>query len=169
MIKWLLIMLAVTTAAAALLFWQPSLESIHKKIVNGFDSVKHMSADEFSLLDSSQTIVFDVREEGEFAVSHLPNAVLVSPDLDAQEFIKDYSDLIIGKQAVFYCSVGRRSSDLVQRVQQLNPKLKLVNLEGGLFNWVNQERDVVGKGIHPYNAYWGRLIDDPNKIQYEVQ
>lgn len=154
--------------AVAVLELQPSLKTIHQEIIINYQGVVHLNAQEFTQLDQSQTIVFDVREEGEFKVSHLANAVWVPPDLDAEEFIEDYGDLIDGKQAVFYCSVGRRSSEFVQRVQAQAADLKLSNLEGGLFSWVNQEREFVGDGVHPYNAYWGRLIKDKNKIKYQV-
>ncbi len=170
MFKWLAIIVAVVVLVGSVAVnYQPSLKSIHKAIIDKHKGVAHLSAQELSQLDPSQTIVFDIREEGEFDVSHIPNAVWVPPDLDAQEFIEDYGDLMAGKQAVFYCSVGRRSSEFVERVQQQGAKLKLANLESGLFNWVNESREVVGEGVHPYNAYWGRLIEDKNKINYKAK
>ena len=168
MLKWLSVAIVVLLLAAVVAFkFQPSLQTIHQDIVQSYQGLEHLDAQQFSELDPSQTIVFDVREEGEFEVSHLPNAIWVPPDFDAQEFIEDYGDAIAGKQAVFYCSVGRRSSEFAQRVRQQNKDLKLANLERGLFNWVNENRQVVGEGIHPYNAYWGRLIHDKNKINYQ--
>ena len=168
MLKWfsIVLVLLIIIGMVALKF-QPSLKTIHKQIVSDYKGVKHLNADEFSRLDPTQTIVFDIREEDEFEVSHLANAVWVPPDLDAQEFIEDYADLIAGKQAVFYCSVGRRSSEFVARVQQQSNNLELANLESGLFNWVNQGRKVEGNGVHPYNAYWGRLVNDKDKINYQ--
>jgi len=40
---------------------------------------------------------------------------------------------------------------------------KAVNLEGGLFEWVNQGHQLVHEGlpttlIHPYNRLWGLLL-----------
>lgn len=173
MLKWLIVALVVVFVGVSIaLLWQPSLKSIHKDIRKDLGSVQHMSADDFEQRDHASMVVFDVREEDEFDVSRIDGAIQISPSMDSHAFMTLYGDLLKDKKAVFYCSVGRRSSDLVARLQadsktsDLNSDL--YNLEGGLFNWVNQQRPIVGQGIHPYNAYWGRLIKDANQIRYQA-
>ncbi len=168
MFKWLVVIVGLLgVITAGLLLLQPSLSSIHKQIVADYGDVRHVSAVELSALSDDSVVVFDVREEGEFAVSHLANAIHISPDTDVQEFIEDYGDVIADKKAVFYCSVGRRSSGFIRDLNNAKASFSMVNLEGGLFNWVNQQRQIEGGGIHPYNAYWGRLVKDKTQIQYQ--
>jgi len=71
-------------------------------------------------LANDELVIFDIREKAEYAVSHLDNAILVSPDMSA----------------------------------------------GGLFNWVNEQRSISGKGIHPYNDEWGKFVKDKDMLRY---
>ena len=146
------------------------LDDIHEDIQSKYTEVSHLNADEFSGLPSSEIIVFDVREEKEYGVSRLSDAIQVSPDINADDFIAQFGEQLSGKTAVFYCSVGRRSSDLVSRLEanpQTGEEAALFNLEGGLFGWVNEQREVDGVGIHPYNWFWGQLlIEDKTMINY---
>lgn len=92
---------------------------------------------------------------------------------------------------VMYCSVGYRSSALAKRLRQalkaekndretamshqsspstapstvISPsRIKIFNLEGCLFKWANEGRQMVdGRGsptkfVHPYSTMWGQLI-----------
>jgi rhodanese-related sulfurtransferase len=71
------------------------------------------------LLESGKaTVLFDVRHEGECAVSHLPGAVRVDPDISAETFIEKHGALLRGSQAILYCSTGRRSSELIARLNE---------------------------------------------------
>lgn len=154
---------------------QPELASIHKKIEAYFQSVQHIDADGYVTLDSEQVVVFDVREPDEFAVSHLAGAIQLKPDISPEAFARQFKDTLSGKTVVFYCSVGWRSSDLAQRVDSVLVEQGVVasyNLTGGLFQWHNEERPLMSEAgnstnaIHPYNAFWGSVIDDQSAIQY---
>ena len=78
------------------------------------------------------------------------------------------------KFVVAYCSVGYRSSALVDKLinhfesledHRWKATLELYNLEGSLFQWANEKRELVtctGRKTvfaHPYNAVWGKLLD----------
>lgn len=81
------------------------------------------------------------------------------------------NSLIIGLTMVFYCSVGYRSSALAAQIHGSFPTNEIFNLQGGIFNWHNERRDLVNeKGvsedIHPYDKYWGRLLERPVHIRY---
>ncbi len=153
-----------------------SLQSIHQKIQDNFAEVRHMKAiGLFELSEASQNIVlFDVREVDEYSVSHLANAVRVAPDISAQTFVERHAGRFKNKIAIFYCSVGMRSSDLIRRLRlagHTNSALAVYNLEGGIFNWHNEFRAVVSRTgktqlIHPYNEYWGELLKRRDRLRY---
>ena len=151
------------------------LAEFHRTIKDKFDSVKHIDANALSQIRDN-TILFDVREADEFEVSHLEDAIRVTPDISDKEFMQQFAPMIKGKAVVFYCSVGYRSSQLAASVQeylQASGNHKILNLQGGIFNWHNNRRKLVNKNgfsddIHPYDQYWGRLLERPDKIRYHT-
>lgn len=75
---------------------------------------------------------------------------------------------------VAYCSVGYRSSSLIQTlVNELakpeynayRQSIEVYNLEGSIFKWANEKRTIVSHNnsittsVHPYNVIWGRLLN----------
>lgn len=153
-----------------------SLQSIHQRIRADFVEVRHMKATGlFVLSETAQNVVlFDVREEDEYAVSHLANAVRVAPDIAVRTFVERHTERLKNKIAIFYCSVGMRSSQLIRRLRlagHTRSALAVYNLEGGIFNWHNEFRAVVSPSgttqfIHPYNEYWGELLKRRDRIRY---
>ncbi len=115
--------------------------------------------------DSAKVVVFDTREMEEYRRSHLPNAIRVDPDMSVAAFLQQYRDDIAGKEAVFYCSVGYRSSVFAERLLQADsvPASAVLNLRGGIFRWYNSGLPVYNEQgetheIHPYNKWWSHLI-----------
>jgi rhodanese-related sulfurtransferase len=114
-------------------------------------------------------VLFDVRTPAEYAVSHLPGAVHVEPDTQPADFLKRYGDAVKSKAAVFYCSVGVRSSTLAERVAQglqARGATAVDDLAGGIFAWHGEGRVLVdARGatdfVHPYDSSWGRLLARP--------
>lgn len=105
-------------------------------------------------------LIFDVRRADEYAVSHLPGARRLDPGVTEPDLGEIPKDTPI----VVYCSVGYRSSRMAERLERQG-YTAVHNLEGSIFEWANRgyplERD--GKSVqevHPYNAWWGRLLDD---------
>ena len=175
----LILFILILVIGVKLLRSQGSLSKIHTAIEASYNNVEHISAIEFEALDPAQTIVFDVREPDEFQVSHLANAILLTPDTDMEDFIEDFGEQINGKRVVFYCSVGRRSSEFLSRLHNdpeadslLDSGAGSYNLEGGVFAWANSERELVDAEqqatlkVHPFNAFWGQLINDSATKQY---
>lgn len=111
-------------------------------------------------------LVFDTRDPDEFAVSHLPGAIPVDPDIDGETFLAQFGDSLDGRRVVFYCSVGWRSSAVLSRVVEgarERGALSLANLRGGLFQWYNEGRPVVDAAgetdaIHPFGEMWEGLL-----------
>jgi rhodanese-related sulfurtransferase len=123
-----------------------------------------------------RTLVFDVREPDEFAVSHLPGAIRVAPDTAAEQFMHDYGSRLEGVTPIFYCSVGKRSTALAEAVVAYTNKQALpvipVNLRGGIFRWHNEGKPLQNSQgatdqVHPYSWYWRRLLKHPERSAYE--
>ena len=128
-----------------------------------FPEVEHVSPEDLRLrLDSGHKspIVLDVRTAEEYEVSHLPGAIRVDPEGDLPEVLRELDH---EAPIVAYCSVGYRSSRLVERLKE-EGFADAKNLEGSIFEWANKgyplERDGARvREVHPYDAEWGRLLD----------
>jgi rhodanese-related sulfurtransferase len=118
----------------------------------------------------TKPILLDVRTAEEYAVSHLPEARRVDLKTQALRSLQ----LPIDAPIVAYCSVGYRSSRLVDRLQSAG-YTNVANLEGSIFEWANAAKPVyrsVQAGgsdhddcieqqvqqVHPYNTFWGYLL-----------
>lgn len=154
---------------------ETELEKIHQKIALDYHGVEHISAAKLAQMNTSDLLVFDVREKKEFAVSHIQGAVWLDPGIDMDEFEQKFSHQLKGKTVVFYCSVGQRSSELAEKVDDVIQRSEAkasYNLAGGVFTWRNEQRLLINQTtqpttkVHPYNFYWGRLIEDKKAISY---
>ncbi len=138
-----------------------------------FADVVQLSPRDFTALRSTAApLVVDVRENGEFAVSHIDGAVRVDPDISVSEFVEKIAKSATGRNVVLYCSVGVRSSKLAARANKALQSLSVkgvYNLEGGLFRWHNERRNLVDatgatERIHPYDAHWGGLVARQDQV-----
>lgn len=170
--RFIFIMLALTTiGTTALAQSNSALQKKHDKIIRDFPAVTHISPSDLDDMSTSDIMIFDVREPKEYAVSHIDGAINVSPDIGADKFMSRYGQISEGKTIVLYCSVGHRSSALAQRLEDRGIDQDVYNLQGGAFNWHNEGRDLVGgegntRAIHPYNIFWGRMINDRSEARY---
>lgn len=167
--------MTVLFAGGGVIAMEPALTKIHKRIEADYDHVAHLEAASLVDLDADDIVIFDVRDEKEFAVSHIDGAIQVDPNIKPEAFTALHGDKLAGKTVIFYCSVGRRSSALAERVSGYLPATGAAgayNLVGGLFQWRNESRPLMTTdgtptdAIHPYNNHWGRLIDDKSAIHY---
>lgn len=169
----LAVLLGITSGQA--IAFGDSLADIHEDIKAQYE-INHVNNKQFSQMNADTLVIFDVRKPEEFKVSHIDSAIRVDPAIKPKDFFAQYGDSLDGKTAVFYCSVGRRSSKLLSEVNdQLTDygSKNAYNLEGGVFQWHNDQIDLVRNGqntrdIHPYNLYWSRLINDRSSIEYSV-
>ena len=107
-------------------------------------------------------ILLDVRAPEEFAVSHLPGAIWVSPDATSDQLL---GRIDFSRPIILYCSVGYRSSVLARRLIAAGAE-QTMNLEGSIFKWANEGRPMVRDGeatdkAHPYNRKFGRMLQEP--------
>lgn len=139
------------------------LASVVAVIRHRFRGVPQTSPDELAawLADRSRARpqLLDVREPDEYAVSHLPGAIRVAPDAPARDVLARIDP---SRPVVAYCSVGYRSSLLVQRLRAAG-FTGAVNLEGSIFAWANEGHPLESEGrpvriVHPYDASFGQLL-----------
>lgn len=133
-----------------------------------FPHVSHISpsalADWLQQDQLPQPILLDARSPAEYAVSHLLQAQLVSSPEQLRPVLQQERSTPI----VVYCSVGYRSAVLAQQLQA-EGFTNVQNLEGSLFEWVNEHRPVYRgqqpvQQVHPYSALWRNLLNSPNRI-----
>ncbi len=154
-----LVFLALMSCRRAPTDWEKTKSWVRSE----FPGVEQVSAEDLRLrLDSGREtpMVLDVRTAEEYEVSHLPGAIRVDPEGDLPEFL---GTLDHEAPLVAYCSVGYRSSRLVERLKK-EGFVDAKNLEGSIFEWANKgyplERDGAPvREVHPYDAEWGRLLD----------
>lgn len=169
-----LLLMSLTTPVA-LADKLSKLDKIHLGIVEKYKQVDHVSDLPMTTAKPDEVILIDVREANEFAVSRIEGAVRVSPSISASDFLSQFGPDAEDKAYVFYCSVGRRSSELISRVQEglfSEGASSIYNLEGGIFKWHNQTKDLVNQSgqtdyVHPYNFWWKRALDRPEAASYK--
>jgi len=136
---------------------------VFRLIERDFPGTPHLSVEDLAgwLQDSTrvQPLLLDVREEAEFAVSHLPGARRISPDgALPPEILALPRDTPI----VVYCSVGYRSAKSVEPLREAGFS-RVMNLRGSVFAWANAGYPLV-RGekpvlhVHPYDRIWGQLL-----------
>ena len=157
---------------------QSPLGKIHQDIVSDYPALSHISRTELqSRLKAKDILILDTRPIKEYNVSHIPGAIQVEPKMDAKAFLSTFGPQLRNKNLIVYCSVGRRSSILGNRLQSTIMSAgaqSIANLEGGLFGWHNDGRPLENTAgptndIHPYNVFWGRLIEDKEDIRYRPE
>ncbi len=154
-----------------------TLPAIEAEVATRYREVPQMSANDLAtrLRADPKPLLIDVREEAEFAVSHLEGATRAAPDVAPAQFLEKYAQQVKGRDVVFYCSVGMRSSSLAAEVQEALVKAGargVYNLRGGLFGWHNAGRAIVDANgatefIHPFNAKWGVLVARKETLREE--
>ncbi len=111
--------------------------------------------------------VFDTRKKEEYEMSHIPGAKYLGyRDFD----IAKLNDLPKETPIVLYCSIGYRSEKIGEELIDAG-YTNVFNLYGSLFEWVNQENEIVDKDglptkeVHTYNRSWSKWVDENKAIK----
>ena len=160
--KILLLLLLITTGLSA----QEKLD----KLLNRWNTrnVPYISVETLAL-PKTNAILLDAREENEFKVSHLKNAICVGyNDFKLKETIAklptDKSTKI-----VVYCSLGIRSETVAHKLIE-EGYTNVYNLYGGIFEWKNanfQVLDTLGnttEKVHTFSKNWGKWLYKGEKV-----
>nr|WP_299435286.1 rhodanese-like domain-containing protein [uncultured Maribacter sp.] len=121
-----------------------------------------------NLIPNDSIVLLDSREEAEFNVSHIKNAIWIGYDTFNKDSI---SKKITNKNTpiVVYCSIGVRSENIGETLLKMG-FTNVKNLYGGIFEWKNQDQPVYNldqektEKVHAYNKHWGKLLKKGEKI-----
>jgi len=158
----------------------PPLSTVIDRVTRSFPTVKRLTADQFKKLNTDAAlppILFDVRNQNEYNVSHLPGAINLSPETNTQEFLKEYGGLIRltpQRKIVFICYVGYSSFAMADKVAKDFSDLapRIYGLDGGIFDWHNKKLPLIDAtgptdAIHPHDFMWRGFLSRQEKILYE--
>lgn len=126
-------------------------------------SVEEISVDEAA--KAKDAVFIDSREQQEYKVSHIKDAVWVGyEDFD----IKRMNGIPKDKKVIVYCSVGKRSEDITERLQKAGYK-DIANMYGGIFEWANSGKPLYNKQgktdtVHAYSKTWGIWLNKGEKV-----
>lgn len=126
-------------------------------------SVEEISVDEAA--KAKDAVFIDSREQEEYKVSHIKDAVWVGyNDFD----IKRMEGIPKDKKVIVYCSVGKRSEDITERLQKAGYN-DITNMYGGIFEWANSGKPLYNKQgktdtVHAYSKTWGIWLNKGEKV-----
>ena len=110
--------------------------------------------------------LLDARELREFEVSHIETARFVG----FNDFSLDrVADIPKDSAIIVYCSVGYRSEKVGEKLIAAG-YTHVVNLYGGIFQWVNEGNPVVDETnaptqkVHAYSKSWGVWLKKGEKV-----
>lgn len=114
----------------------------------------------------SSILIIDAREINEYNASHIKDAKFVGyNDFTIKSLKKVDKETTI----VVYCSVGYRSERVGEKLKKAGFK-KVMNLKGGIFDWVNKgylvydNDEVETKKVHAYDKSWGKWLTKGEKV-----
>jgi rhodanese-related sulfurtransferase len=160
--KIFLLFLLITSTFSA----QEKLDKLLQKYNK--NNVPYISVDSLSSV-KNKAILLDAREEKEYNVSHLKDAICVGFDYfdETQTIAKLPTDK--NAKIVVYCSLGIRSEIVANKLIKAG-YTNVYNLYGGIFEWKNnnfQVIDTLGNNtekIHTFNKDWSKWLKKGKKV-----
>jgi rhodanese-related sulfurtransferase len=130
-------------------------------------NVPYISVQELAM-PKTKAIILDAREQNEFDVSHLKNAVWVgynhfSMDSVFRKFPNKNEKIVV------YCSVGIRSEIIASKLKKVG-YTNVYNLYGGIFEWKNNNFSVYNfkrketDSVHVFSEGWSKWLKSGIKI-----
>ena len=142
---------------------QTDLSVVVQDVRSSYSDVNHISTDSLASLAAANQDVYilDTRSREEYDVSHIPGAIWIDP---SDRTFPELTGVDKKTKIVAYCSVGYRSSKVARRLSAAGYD-DVANLEGSIFQWANEGRQLVdGAGtastVHQYNERWGQLLHE---------
>lgn len=140
--------------------YKQTIDSLYEK------AVPLITIEELIKIDKYNLYILDTREEEEFNVSHLKNARNVG---NFWFDMRKLYDIPVNATVVVYCSVGIRSEKIGEKLIAAGYK-NVLNLYGGIFEWVNQGHPVYKQNgvqtaeIHTYDKNWERWVERGTRV-----
>jgi rhodanese-related sulfurtransferase len=158
-----MIMISVTAANAQRRVKSGTYNTMLKTLLK--HTVTEISVDSLAKC-SSNVVLLDAREPEEYKVSHMQRAIHVGYNdfnMDAVKAVAKESAIVV------YCSVGYRSEKVAEKLKAAGYN-NVSNLYGGIFEWKNQQHDVVDEQgavtekVHAYSKLWGIWLKNAKKV-----
>ncbi|WP_397364664.1 rhodanese-like domain-containing protein [Olleya sp. R77988] len=144
---------------------QNKLSKLLKK--HNDNSIPYISVQELAM-PNTNAILLDSREEREFEVSHIKDAICVGyDDFDVNETIKKLPNK--EDKIVVYCSLGIRSETIAKKLKEAG-YTNIFNLYGGIFEWKNNGFTVIDSDnnetekVHAFSKEWSKWLKEGEKI-----
>ena len=139
-----------------------------KKLLKKYNTESVAYASVAFVKANSSFVLLDAREQKEYDVSHLKNAIQVGYDhFDLAKTTSKLTDK--NATIVVYCSVGIRSEDIAEKLQKAG-YTNVFNLYGGIFEWKNKQNIVVDslnnptEKIHTFSKEWSTWLKKGIKV-----
>lgn len=131
-------------------------------------NVPYMSVETLAL-PNNNAILLDAREEKEYKISHLKDAIQVG--YDTFKLKETLAKLPKDKAAkiVVYCSIGIRSETVAHKLIE-EGYTNVYNLYGGIFEWKNNNfkvLDTLGnetEKVHTFSKSWSKWLTKGEKV-----
>lgn len=148
-------------------FSQETLDAILAKFNN--ETVPYISVELLQTkMQSGGVILLDARENEEFAVSRIANAIWVGFDnFSLEKTIEQLPNK--NADIVVYCSLGVRSEKIGEQLLKAG-FTNVRNLFGGIFEWKNKGNPVYDTGgnetekVHAHSKRWGVWLKKGEKV-----
>lgn len=130
-------------------------------------SIPYISVQELAM-PKTNVVILDAREQKEYNVSHIKNAIHVGYDFFNFEAISD-SLQDKNQDIVVYCSLGIRSENIAEKLKA-EGFTNVKNLYGGIFEWKNKDFKVYDteeketENVHTFNEEWSKWLIKGIKI-----
>lgn len=159
------IILYITILFSIVVSSQETLSELLTKYNN--QSIPYISVQELAM-PKTNAILLDAREQKEYNVSHLENAIHVGYELfnidTVLNTLKDKDQKI-----VVYCTLGVRSEDIAEKLKD-EGYTNVENLYGGIVEWKNNNFSVFNleeketENVHVCNEFWSKWLTKGVKV-----
>ena len=111
---------------------------------------------------TAKVYILDAREKEEYDISHIPNAQYIGYNQLENAVL---TNIPKDGKIVLYCSIGYRSEKIGEKLRKKG-FTNVHNLYGSIFEWVNQDYEVVDKNgqitqkVHTYNKNWSQWVEE---------
>ncbi len=147
-------------------FGQKKLDKLLKKW--NLKNVPYISVETLAL-PKTKAILLDAREEKEYKVSHLKNAICVGYNKFNLKKTLNILPKDKNTKIVVYCSLGIRSEVIADKLIKQG-YTNVYNLYGGIFEWKNNNFKVIDtignttEKVHTFNKDWSKWLKKGKKI-----
>ena len=146
-------------------FSQESLDDLLKQYNK--NTVPYISVQELAM-PKTDAVILDAREQSEYNVSHLKDALFVGYDhFNLEQTIQKIKNK--DQAIVVYCSLGIRSETIANRLKKAG-YTNVKNLYGGIFEWRNNDFDIYDSqnkktdNVHAFSKVWSKWLTKGTKV-----